>query len=233
MSKVERGVWDMKKNERGEVIVEAAIYFPFVLLVVFFILLLSIMQLNQYILNFQTSRVADIASMDMQYEGFDTLADSSEPSFAAGLSETPGSEFVTAHYKAMQNSDQKVGCTKGVGKYSGLLENSIKRYSLINGFVTARPTVYVERGFTDIITVDVTYDLKMPKMIEYITGARKSVIARSCTSKVAVRPVNTIRRYDAMKNQIFNYYGGDGFLPNSRRYSNWEFDYIATSGSYD
>ena len=221
----------MRKNERGEVMVEAAIYFPFVLLVVFFILLLSIMQLNQYILNFQTSRVADIASMDMQYEGFETLKDSSDPSFAAGLSETPGSGFVTAHYKAMQNSDQKVGCTKGVGKYSSLLENSVKRYSLINGFVTACPTVYVERGFTDIITVDVTYDLKMPKIIEYITGARKPIIARSCTSKVAIRPVNTIRRYDAMTNQINNYYGADGFLPNVKRYSNWEFDFMATGGN--
>ena len=225
----------MKKkiNNRGEVMVEAAIYFPFVLMIVFFILMLSIMQLNQYILNFQTSRIADIASMDMQYEGFDTLSDSSNPSFAAGLSETPGSEFVTAHYKAMQNSDQKVGCTRGVGKYSSMLENSIKKYSLINGFVTARPSVYVERGFTDIITVDVTYDLKMPKIIEYITGTSKPIIARSCTSKVAIRPVNTIRRYDAMENQIFNYYGGDGFLPNSKRYSNWQFDYMATGGSSD
>ncbi|MBO5610325.1 MAG: hypothetical protein J5929_08200 [Eubacterium sp.] len=220
-----------KNNERGEVMVEAAIYFPFVLLVVFFILLLSIMQLNQYILNFQTSRVADIASMDMQYEGFDSLSDSSNPSFAAGLSETPGSGFATAHYRAMQNSDQKVSCTKGVGKYSSLLENSIKKYSLINGFVTARPTVYVERGFTDIITVDVTYDLKMPKIIEYITGSSKPIVARSCTSKVAIRPVNTIRRYDAMKNQIENYYGGDGWMPGVERYSNWEFDYMATGGS--
>ena len=73
----------MKKkiDNRGEVMVEAAIYFPFVLMIVFFILMLSIMQLNQYILNFQTSRVADIVSMDMQYEGFDTLPDSLNPSF--------------------------------------------------------------------------------------------------------------------------------------------------------
>jgi len=217
-------------NNRGEVIVEAALYFPFVIMIVFLILVLSIMQLNQYILNFQVSRVADVATMNVQYDAIESIQDSSKPSFSAGLSQMPNSTCVVNYYKAKQNSCLTIGSVTSVSNYSDLLESSIKKYSLVNGFLEMNPSVSVKNGFTDLVTVEVTYDLRMPGFIKYVTGESPKVVAKSCTTKVAIRPVETMRRYDAIDNQLNDYYGGNGWMDGTTRYSDVEFDRLAVSG---
>ena len=96
-----------RNNNRGEVMVEAAIYFPFVLMIVFFILILSIVQLNQYIINYQAARVTDICSTSESYYAVNASA---APSFAAGLvqSDMPSEADIIDYYKKKQSSYKKI-----------------------------------------------------------------------------------------------------------------------------
>lgn len=201
--------------------VEAAIYFPFVLMIVFFILILSIVQLNQYIINYQAARVTDICSTSESYYAVNASA---APSFAAGLvqSDMPSEADIIDYYKKKQSRGFR--WRVNTSYYASALYRSLNEYSLVKGLVTAYPTVSRERGYTDIINVSVEYDMKMPGFISYITGKEKNVVAVSGTSISVSFPAETIRRYDAMDNQINDYYGGNGFLDNTIRYSDFQFD---------
>lgn len=201
--------------------VEAAIYFPFVLMIVFFILILSVVQLNQYIINYQVARVTDICATS---DSFYAVNAGGDPSFAAGLtrSDLPAEADVVTYYKKKQSKGYKWKANPNF--YAGPLARSLNEYSLVKGFVNVYPTVTIEKGYTNIITVNVEYDMKMPKAISYVTGKDKNVIAVSGTSASTYKAGETIRRYDAMDNQIYDYYGGDGFLDNTTRYSNFQFD---------
>lgn len=210
----------LRKNNCGEVMVEAAIYFPFVLMVVFFILVLSIAQLNQYIINYQVARVADLSSAANNYYSFDTTL---SPSFAAGMteSELPSEAAVIDYYEFKQLNGSWYSNTTG---FSDELEAALNKYSLVKGVVKTSPVITVDRGYTDIINISVEYDLNMPGFISYITGTEKKVVAVSGTSTSTFRAADTIRRYDAMDNQIYNYYGGECFITDTTRYSDFEFD---------
>lgn len=213
----------INKN-RGSVMVEAVVYLPMVMAVVFFIVALGLIQLNQVILNFETEKVADLVSMDIQYEGFENLADSSEVSFSAGLTDLPSDIFFLNHYKKKQSSCKTIGNEVDTGRYASLLEDMCRQFSIINGMVVATPTIEVNRGFTDTVRVTVSYDLNEPGIFTKMRGRNSSLIAVSSTTQTALRPVDLIRRYDSVNSQMEDYYGGDGSLENRTRYSNSEYD---------
>ncbi len=210
--------------------VEATFYFPMVLMVVFFILMLSIIQLNQYIMNYEASRVADMAAMEIQYDDFDGLSDSTSPSMAAGLAELPSEGFYTQYYVSRQNSQSYLGENYSVGSYASLMNETSERYNILGSFMNTSSSVSVDPGFTDYVTVRVDYELKCPQFIKYITGQEFKITGASSSSKVAIRPTSKMRRFDAMDAQCYNWYGGNNYLP-SIRYSNSEFDSMAAGGA--
>lgn len=193
------------KNNRGEVMIEAAIYLPFVFLVLFVILALNLMLMNQIILDYEVSRVADQIGTNIQYDGYEVLSDSKTPSFQVGLLEDPTFEFFEAYHQGKLQVASVGARSVSTSKYTSLLAQMVKKYSIVNGVLEMTPTISIKDGYTDVVDIKLSYRFNEPRILRKLIGRNEGTVALSSTRVSMPNMSDNIRRVDAARRKIKDY----------------------------
>ena len=90
-----------RKNENGAIMVEATIYMPLVLCTVMALLYLALFNMQEYMMMYESQRVAAVAAREEAYLGYETfnMGADNEIDFDWGEG-MPSSDNVQEYYKA-------------------------------------------------------------------------------------------------------------------------------------
>lgn len=192
---------DIKNNEQGVVMVEAAIYFPIVICVVVSMLYLGLFYLQEAAINYQVQRVASYASKDSANPGYSTFPVSDGSEFEFNFSgDVPSAGQVQSYYNAYHSSPgalyRGIAGIFGAGSYDyeSLLDRMVRNGLLFRFTVT--PSVEVEKSlFGTSILASVEYTIPTPGAMRYL-GLRDKMLIRSAAYSHAVNPADFVRNTD-------------------------------------
>lgn len=193
------------KNENGAIMVEAAIYMPLVLCTVMTLLYLALFNMQEYLLMYQTQRVAAVVSREEAYLGYEEfgMGSDNEIDFSWGEGNTPSAGEVTSYYKAYHNRLKDL--YRGIGRafskgarldYDSRFADAARESTLIVLGNISNPEIKVDRGFlgTDI-KVTIKHSLPIPGVLKYLNyeGGTTIRVAAYCYS---VNPSEFVRSVD-------------------------------------
>lgn len=193
-----------KRNESGELMLEAAIYFPIVILVVALMVCVGVAKLQQCVMFFETEKIANNAAKCIVYVGYDKLAGVLDNSTVVDLSQAPGDAEVKAYYEAKKGNLYKEWAWDYSAQekaFESLLSDMLTSFSFLNG-IGSSTEVDVKGGLIPNVQVTVTYSLEFPHMFEFLVkdsdkeGMFSDVKVASYSRCVAVDPVEFVRNTD-------------------------------------
>lgn len=192
-----------KKNENGSVMVEAALYMPIVLCTVMALLYLALFNMQEYLLMYQTQKIAAVASREEAYLGYEKfgMGSGKEIDFSWGEGAVPSAADVTAYYEAYHSrlSSLYRGIGRGAGSgtdYSSRFSNTARESAIIALGNISTPKIKVDRGFLGTeITVTITHSLPMPGILKYLEYEGGTTIRTSAYS-YSVNPSEFVRNVD-------------------------------------
>lgn len=193
-----------KRNESGELMLEAAIYFPIVILVMALMICVGVAKLQQCVMFFEAEKIANNAAKCVVYVGYDKLSGVMDNSTVVDLNEVPGDAEVKAYYEAKKGNLYKEWAwnySTQEGAFESLLSKMLTSFSLLNG-IGSHPDVDIKGGLIPSVQVTVSYSLEFPHMFEFLVrdsdkaGMFSDVKVASYSRCVAVDPVEFVRNTD-------------------------------------
>lgn len=196
----------LKKENKGAVMVEAAIYIPIVICMVIALIELAIFNMQEYIMMYEAQRISTIVSRDVAYEGYTNLNAGQDNEI--DLEVFPSSGQIEAYYKSYHKKISSLyrevsgvfaAATKGAtdtSKYSGLCSDAVTRASLIAIGNINTPTIKVDNGLLGTgVTVTFVHEIPVPGVIRYLgyegtTNLRVAAYTYSVNPSEFARNVN-------------------------------------------
>ncbi len=190
------------KSENGVLMLEAAIYYPIVILIVVLILCIGMLKLQQTVLNFETDKVSSLMAKVAAYEGYDCFDYSGDT--AVDLDNLPDKDKVTTYYSEGGEDLYRYSVDKSVEtKFEGYLTNMITNYSFLNSALIDNQDIEVKGygGLFPSAEVKVNYSIKFPHMFNYLTTDKygngsdvfDGVEIASYSKSVAINPAEYVR----------------------------------------
>ena len=148
------------KNENGAIMVEATIYMPLVLCTVMALLYLALFNMQEYMMMYESQRVAAVAAREEAYLGYETfnMGADNEIDFDWGGG-MPSSDDVQNYYKAysgkttdMYREMKTILDISGIteengGKYTTKFADAARQSTLIALGSISEPEVEIDTGF--------------------------------------------------------------------------------------
>lgn len=208
------------RDESGVAVVEATIYLPVVIAIVFFLVYLAFFMMEDYAMFYAAERAASETAREVAYVGYSQLGMNENGAFEFSWSgNTPSSDDVNLYYKARYGNENNVNQSSmkslyreitswfSNGDYSSLeskYDEILRKASMISIGTLATPEITVKRGFLSTeVTVIVTHTIRTPGIMRYI-GAGDEYLLRVKTKKLAICPADFVRTVD-LGTDVFNY----------------------------
>lgn len=195
-----------RENEQGAIMVEAVIYFPIVICIVVFLLYLTIMHMQEYLLTYEVNRTAKIIAREVAYHGYDSfnMGENNGTDFESipDAGEVTNyfesySEGVSDIYREVGGLLQAVGIgSVDTGEYQSELADLVSAYTLISAGNITEPEIEIDRGFFGTgITVTMTHSIPVPGVFRYL-GYDNGIQIKGKTYTYAVNPSGFVRNVD-------------------------------------
>lgn len=186
------------KENKGAVMVEAAIYIPIVLCMVIALIELAIFNMQEYLMMYEAQRISTIVSRDVAYEGYSHL--NAGQNNEIDLEEFPSSDQITDYYQSYHEKISSLyrevsgvfaAATKGetdTSKYNVLSTDAVMRASLIAIGNLSTPNIKVDNGLLGSgVTVTFIHEIPVPGVIRYL-GYEGSTNLRVAAYTYSVNP---------------------------------------------
>lgn len=207
--KVDQGNMKHIKNENGAIMVEATIYMPLVLCTVMALLYLALFNMQEYMMMYETQRVAAVAAREEAYLGYGTfnMGADNEIDFDWGDG-IPSSGDILDYYQAysgrttdMYREMKTILNISGIteengGSYTAKFADAARESSLIALGTVSSPEVEIDTGFWGTeVTVTITHSLPVPGVMAYL-GFEGSPAIRTAAYSYSVNPSEFVRNVD-------------------------------------
>lgn len=185
----------MKKNmEKGSIMVEAAIIYPFVLITIMAMLVLCLIKMQETIVVFATQRSANKLAKEMSYPNFSKLGDEQKGA-NVGMRDFPDSEKVNFYYDKKELYSQLTqGYREAVAKEETELEAFLLNYTFLRSS-SYDVNIKAKKGLFPSATVATEYFINMPKFVRYI-GLREQIVIKAKAMAYVSKPSEFIRNVD-------------------------------------
>lgn len=185
----------MKKNmEKGSIMVEAAIIYPFVLITIMAMLILCLIKMQETIVVFATQRSANTLAKEMSYPNYSELGN--KPKGAeVGISELPDIGKVNSYYNKNELYSQLTqNYSAAVDAEKTKLETFLRDYTFLRSS-TYEVSINAKKGLFPSAVVTTEYIINIPKFVSYI-GLREQVVIRAKSMAYVTKPSEFIRNVD-------------------------------------
>lgn len=198
-----------RKNENGAIMVEATIYMPLVLCTVMALLYLALFNMQEYMMMYESQRVAAVAAREEAYLGYETfnMGADNEIDFDWGEG-MPSSDNVQEYYKAYSRKTTDMyremktildiaGITEeNSGKYMTKFADAARQSTLIALGSVSEPEVEIDTGFWGTeVEVTITHSIPVPGVLAYL-GFEGSPAIRTAAYSYSVNPSEFVRNVD-------------------------------------
>lgn len=200
------------KDESGVAVVEASIYLPFVIAIVFFLVYLAFFYMEEFAMFYAVERAASEAAREYSYRGYTQLDMNADGNFEfAWTGNTPSKEEVDNYYKAKhgnENNGNKASVRslyRELGKFFSTYDTSdlTEKYdkvldgvSMIAAGTRIKPEITLKTGvFSSEVTATVSHSFRTPGIMRYL-GAPDQYTIRATTKKLSTCPANFVRDVD-------------------------------------
>ena len=182
-----------KVDQKGSIMVEAALYIPVVFSVIMALLYLALFNMQEYFLIYEVQRASAIVSREEAYLGYEEfgMGENNEIDFSQG-SGVPSADKVKKYYEAYFSSVSRLyrelgyfGAGSDVSSYGTEFANDITTHALISMGTISSPDV----------TVTITHTLPMPGILEYL-GYESSKTIRTAGYTYSVNSTEFVRNVD-------------------------------------
>lgn len=191
---------DKFRNNKGAIMVEAAIYFPIVIFTVFAMIYLGMVKYQESILAFQVEKLAIMGGREIAYPGYVKFTeDGSLQSSAVDFKqESNFSSYMEDYYKG--HSEHLYNEWKfNYGQEASRLESELSQMLSQRSFLTGvNSTVKVDISNYVIakqIKVEATYGFQSPKFLREV-GVPVDLTLKTCVKQSAANPVDLVRNVD-------------------------------------
>lgn len=190
-----------RKEESGEMLIEASIYFPIVILIVALLICVGMAKLEQSVLLFETEKIASQSVRAAAYAGYEKL-DPDQETLEAGISQLPDKNQIEDYYKEKATDLYNFGFkySKLNSDYEDKLETMVTTYYLLaSGILDPECSVSIKGGLVPSAEVKVIYSVHFPKMFSYLVQGGdtfENVKIASRTRKVAINQTEFVRNVD-------------------------------------
>lgn len=185
----------MKKNmEKGSIMVEAAIIYPFVLITIMAMLVLCLIKMQETIVVFATQRSANNLAKEMSYPNFSKLGDEQKGA-NVGMRDFPDSEKVNFYYDKKELYSQ---LTQDYGEVVAKEKTELEAFLLNYTFLRSSAydvNIEAKKGLFPSATVATEYFINMPKFVRYI-GLREQIVIKAKAMAYVSKPSEFIRNVD-------------------------------------
>jgi hypothetical protein len=200
------------KDESGVAVVEAAIYLPVVIAIVFFLIYFAFFYMEEFAMFYVVERAASETAREIAFAGYSQLGMNEEGAFEFGWEENePSQEDVTNYYKARYGSEKNVNRSSIKSLYREITEwfskkdyseletkydDILQKTSMIAIGTLTTPEITVSRGiFSSDVTVTVSHTFRTPGIMRYL-GVGDEIGIRATTKKLAICPADFVRTVD-------------------------------------
>ena len=198
------------RNDNGAIMVEATIYMPLVLCTVMALLYLALFNMQEYMMMYQSQRVASVAAREEAYLGYDAfgMGSDNEIDFSWGEGGGPSTDSLASYYESytsqLTNIYRELGTVLSIagvngsdgGEYESRFADSVRQSTLIALGTVSAPEVEIDTGFwgTDI-EVTITHSLPVPGVLAYL-GYDGGATIRTAAYSYSVNPSEFVRNVD-------------------------------------
>lgn len=199
------------QEEKGVAMVEATIYMPLVLCTVMALIYLALFNLQEYMMIYQTQRVAETAAREEAYLGYEVFhmgaGSNNEIDFSWGGG-TPPSDTVTNYYKTYHENLSLLyrevgnifsaigGGNDSGGAYGSRFADKVVSSTLVALGSISTPEVKLNQNFFGTaVTVEITHSMPMPGVMAYL-GYEGSTTLRAASYTYSVNPGEFVRNVD-------------------------------------
>lgn len=198
-----------KKNQKGAIMVEAAIYVPLVLCVVMMLIYYGLFAMQQYMLMYQAERVAIVIAREEAYLGYDKfgMGNNNQIDFDWGEAQQPSKGQVKAYYEEytsrVSNIYREIGGVVAAIGWShpdvageARFANAGRESIFLAIGTVSDADVQVDRGlFGTKVIVSFTHTLPTPGVLKYF-GLEDSMQISSCAYSYSVNGSSMVRNVD-------------------------------------
>jgi hypothetical protein len=200
------------RDESGVAVVEAAIYLPVVIAIVFFLVYLAFFYMEEFAMFYVVERAASETAREIAYQGYTQLGMNEGDTFEFSWEgSTPSEDDVNNYYKAYYGNanDVNKSSIKSLYReianifptrdYSDLEEKYdkiLQKTAMISIGTLTSPEITVKRGiFSSDVTVTVSHEFRTPGIMRYL-GVGDEITIKATTKKLAICPANFVRTVD-------------------------------------
>lgn len=200
------------KDESGMAIVEAAIYLPIVIGIVFLFVYVALFYMEEYAMFYVVERAANETARETAYQGYTQLGMNENNTFEFSWSgDTPSKKEVTAYYQSrhgQEDNTERSSLKSLYWEFTGLFGKEdyseteskyydiLKNISMISVGTITTPEIEVERSLLSTnVVVTVSHSFRTPAILQFL-GLKSTTELATRTKKLAICPVEFVRNVD-------------------------------------
>lgn len=188
------------KREKGAVMVEAVILFPVIMLTVFFLIYLSLFQLQEIAIMYQVQRVAHQGAMHLASPGYETLGNYRDKKIDFESSPADVNAYYQAHHDNLLVLYREIfGYNSWTSEddVQGFMDSMKEDTMILAGMTLFDNDVTIKRGLLSTeIYAEVSFGLPTPGLMRYIGFDETELRFKQGASASAVSPSGVVRTVD-------------------------------------
>lgn len=182
------------ENQKGAIMVEAALVFPLILVFIAAMMVLVMLKFQETVLFFGAQKTASSAAREAAYPNYNEYIGISSD-MAIDLNDFPEEGSVIEYFKRNElyrTFRRDFGGTEGSSKSS--LERFAKEFAFLNGIDTVTD-VKITGGLSPTAKVTVEYRLRLPKLLGYL-DLPETWTLKAVSYSYAANPTEFVRNID-------------------------------------
>lgn len=203
----DNGFW---RQESGAIMVEATIYYPIVIFVVFAMIYLGMVKYQETLVTYQVEKAAILGAREVAYQGYEVL-ETEKTKTSAGMDLEPGTAFSISDGKGTMDQETakqyyekrmehlyhewQFNYSDEENRLKGELEEALKKKSFLTGVETTAEVEISNYVIGKSIRVSADYGLQSPRFLSYV-GVPMKLTLRTSVTQSASNPAELVRNID-------------------------------------
>lgn len=191
----------LKNSQDGVIMVEATIYFPIVLAVVFSIIYYGLWMVQKSVIDFDVAKVSDCAAKALAYEGYEKLYENDifdtdtniDFKWTTGQKQ-PSQADIIQYYE--EKKSLYLGHNIEIENYEKALNELIEHTKVFPAQVTECKVEVKNKLVTKTVCVTVKYGFKTPGIMHYLGVKEDTIGMKSVGYEYTVNPTDFMRTAD-------------------------------------
>lgn len=191
-----------EKNQRGAIMVEAALYFPITIAVVMVVIYLGLFKMQESYFFFQTERAASELAREIAYPGYEKFHDESpleNNRVDFSWEGAPGADMIRGYYNAYNGSLSKIyrwGLDSRAAERAGAYQKALKANSALFSLGSTEAYVKINNGFlSKSIMAEIRYEIPTPGIIRYL-GVQDRITIYAAAYQPVMNTTDFVRNVD-------------------------------------